>query len=194
MRNTAETDSAGQDGLAQRIARGDRSAESELWRRYARGLRIIVFQRTRDDALAQDIVQDAFRIALGHLRRGRLENLDAVAAFLRGIALNVLSEHRRAAQREVPLDPEVADTLPADAMRGPYDAVSTEERQRIVRRLIQELPVARDRDLLWRYFVLDQDKPQLCHDLELSTEHFDRVLHRAKARFRALMLGAGLSA
>lgn len=179
--------------LARRIAAGDRAAEGVLWMRYARGLRIIIARQARDDTLAQDIVQDAFRIAIGHLRAGRLENPAAISGYLRGIALNVLSDTRRGAHREVPLDPDLADSLPMEGMRSPYDAISQDERQRIVRQLINELPVARDRDLLWRYYVLDEEKAQLCRDLNLTTEHFDRVLHRAKVRFRALAQEAGVA-
>jgi RNA polymerase sigma-70 factor, ECF subfamily len=48
--------------------------------------------------------------------------------------------------------------------------------------------VPRDRRLLRGYYVLDQDKEALCQELELSQEHFDRVLHRARARFRELAI------
>jgi RNA polymerase sigma-70 factor (ECF subfamily) len=180
--------------LVRRIAAGDRSAEARLWQRYARGLRIVVARHARDDTLAQDIVQDAFRIAIGHLRAGRLENPDAIVAYLRGIALNVLGDLKRGAQRETALDADAVAELPADALANPYESVSREERQGIVRRLIGELPTERDRELLWRYFVLDEDKPALCVALGLSPAHFDRVLYRAKARFRELVKEAGVSA
>ena len=49
------------------------------------------------------------------------------------------------------------------------------------------MPVARDRDLLWRYYVLEHDKVSLCHAYTLSFEHFDRVVHRARIRFKELV-------
>ena len=53
--------------------------------------------------------------------------------------------------------------------------------------LIGELPMQRDRELLWRYYVLGHDKEQLCRDFSLGVEHFDRVLHRARSRLRELV-------
>ena len=50
--------------------------------------------------------------------------------------------------------------------------------------LVAEL---RDRQVLVRYYLRDEDKATLCHDLGLSDEHFNRVLHRARERFRALL-------
>lgn len=180
--------------LADRIRSGDTSAEHELYLRYARGLRFLVRQRGHDDQLAQDIVQDCFRIALQQLRGGRLENPDALAGFLRGIALNLLSEYRRAGRHGSQSEfDEGASDLPVDESTGPLEVTTRSERRTLIRRLIAELPVERDRQLLWRYYVLDQDKPAVCAALNLTPDHFDRVLHRAKNRFRALAAEHGLT-
>ncbi|MBL8297404.1 MAG: sigma-70 family RNA polymerase sigma factor [Rhodanobacteraceae bacterium] len=179
--------------LAERIRSGDGAAERELYLRYARGLRFLVRQRGSDDQLAQDVVQDCFRIALQKLRRGRLENPDAVAGFLRGITLNLLSEHRRSGRHGTHTELAVdAGELCADESAGPLEVTTRSERRGLIRRLIAELPVERDRQLLWRYYVLDEDKPVVCAALKLTPEHFDRVLHRAKNRFRELAGGHGL--
>lgn len=180
--------------LADRIRSGDSSAERELYLRYARGLRFLVRQRDNDDQLAQDVVQDCFRIALQQLRSGRLENPDALAGFLRGITLNLISEYRRAGRRAnlAEFDEDTPD-LCVDESSGPLEVTTRSERRDLIRRLIAELPVERDRQLLWRYHVLDQDKPAICAALNLTPDHFDRVLHRAKNRFRALAAEHGLT-
>ena len=49
---------------------------------------------------------------------------------------------------------------------------------------MSELNVERDRQLLSAYFFEGKDKEELCKDLDLSTEHFDKVLHRAKSRLK----------
>lgn len=180
--------------LANRIRTGDAGAERELYVRYARGLRFLVRQRDHDDQLAQDVVQDCFRIALQQLRGGRLENPDALAGFLRGITLNLLSEYRRAGRHgtQAELD-ENAHELSVDESTGPLEVTTRTERRTLIRRLIAELPVERDRQLLWRYYVLDHDKPAVCSALNLAPDHFDRVLHRARNRFRALATEHGLT-
>lgn len=136
--------------------------------------------------MAEDALQECFRIALGHLRAGRIDNPAALAAFLRGIALNVLSEQVREANRAISLDATEERAPMVDERQAPLETTHLEQTRALVRRLIGELEVERDRRLLWGHYVLDQGKPRLCRDLGLSAEHFDRVLHRARTRFRAL--------
>jgi len=47
--------------------------------------------------------------------------------------------------------------------------------------------VARDRDLLMRFYLHDEDKALICRELNLSEEHFNRVIFRARNRFRELL-------
>lgn len=180
--------------LAERIGTGDAAAERELYLRYARGLRFLMLARDNDDQLAQDIVQECFRIALQQLRGGRLENPDALAGFLRGIALNLLSEFQRSGRRrpQSDIDSDSSD-FADDESASPLEVTTRHQRRTLIRQLIAELPVERDRQLLWRYFVLDQDKSVIGAALQLSPDHFDRVLHRAKTRFRDLAAARGLT-
>jgi len=174
--------------LARRIAARDAAAESELWTRYSRGLLFIARRRTGDDELAQDIVQEAFRVALVRLREGVLENPDALGAFLRGVMLNVSFAMQRDRMRETPVaDVELNVGEAASERQTPFEHTYQEERRALVQQVIGELPTARDRRLLWSYYVADEDKASICAQLQLSTEHFDRVLHRARKRFRALL-------
>ena len=58
----------------------------------------------------------------------------------------------------------------------------------IVRELLQELKMPRDREILLRFYVQEADKEEICSELDVSPEHFNRVLFRAKNRFRKLLL------
>lgn len=180
--------------LAFRIRAGDAAAERELYLNYARALRYLVQRRCGDEHLAHDLVQECFRIALTHLRAGKLENPDTLAGFLRGIALNLVSTQQRSGWRERSTDTD-ADLPGIEDVEtpGPLEVVTREQLRMLVRRLIAEMPVQRDRELLWRYYVLDQDKQLLCDALQLSPTHFDRVLHRARNRFRELASEHGLN-
>ena len=53
--------------------------------------------------------------------------------------------------------------------------------------LMDELPMRRDRELLQRYIVNEEDKFALCREYGLTSEHFDRVLHRARVRLKELL-------
>jgi RNA polymerase sigma-70 factor (ECF subfamily) len=58
-----------------------------------------------------------------------------------------------------------------------------------VRRLIGELDTDRDRQILYRFYIAEEDKERICADLELSSLHFNRVLFRARQRFKELLEG-----
>jgi RNA polymerase sigma-70 factor, ECF subfamily len=55
----------------------------------------------------------------------------------------------------------------------------------MVRRLLQEMS-ERDRQILYRFYIAEEDKDRICADLQLSSLHFNRVLHRARERYRDL--------
>src|SRR5207253_245294 len=55
------------------------------------------------------------------------------------------------------------------------------------RRMLGEMPGERDRDLLVRFYLNDEAKEQICQELKLSQEHFNRVIFRARNRFRELL-------
>jgi len=184
----------GESDVARRIAtgilNGDAAAEALLYTRYRDGLRYVIRRRTGDPDLADDVVQDTFRIALEHLRRQPLDDPARLAGYLRGIALNVLiAEQRKTVRRATDVDSEKVDGASADD-DGQFDALSSAEVVAAVRRLIGELKVERDRDLLFRVYVHQEDKDSVCRELNLDSLHFNRVLHRAKQRFRDLMVAA----
>jgi RNA polymerase sigma-70 factor (ECF subfamily) len=176
--------------LVARIGQGDRRAEEELVRRYQRGLVYLLKRRTRDPQLALDLAQETFRIAIEKLRRGPIEQVDRVAGFLRGTALNLASADVRKNLRRATTADSDAVEIAADDTAGPFDNVSTEQVQRVVRTLLDELPVERDREILIRTYLQDDDKSAICEALGVDSAHYNRVLFRAKQRFRELLLSA----
>ena len=68
------------------------------------------------------------------------------------------------------------------------DEASRQQIAGVVARLLEELGVSRDREILRRYYVDEADKAQICGELDISPTHFNRVLFRAKQRFRTLLL------
>lgn len=176
--------------LVERIGRGDRAAERQMVARYERGLLYLLKRRTGDVELALDLRQDTFRIAIEKLRTTSLEDPERLAAYLRAIALNlVLAHERKTARRATTSDSDAVEAAPA-AAEGPFDAVSGEQARRAVRLLLAELPVPRDREILTRLYLGDEDRLSICQGLGIDSAHFNRVLFRAKQRFRDLVLRA----
>jgi RNA polymerase sigma-70 factor (ECF subfamily) len=174
--------------LVGRIRRGDRVAEQAFVVRYRRGLVLLLRRWTGDLALAEDVAQDTLLIAIERLREEGLEDPTKLLAFLRRTAQNlVVAGGRKAARRRTDA---AGDELPDTPDLGPdhFERMVSEEHAARVRAVIARLPVPRDRELLTRYYLADQDKDELCAALGLEELHFNRVLHRARQRFRDLWI------
>lgn len=176
--------------LAQRIGRGDRSAEAELFERYGRGVLYLLKRKTRDPELALDLRQETFRVAIEHLRAHGLKEAERIGAYLRGIAVNLaIADARKTTRRATTADSEAVE-LVADPAASPVESVSSEQVREAVRSLLAELPVARDREILVRFYLEDEDKESICAGLGVDSAHFNRVLFRAKQRFGELVARA----
>lgn len=55
-----------------------------------------------------------------------------------------------------------------------------------MRRVLAELPSDRDREILFRFYIAEDEKDSICRDLGLTSLHFNRVLFRARERYREL--------
>jgi RNA polymerase sigma-70 factor (ECF subfamily) len=86
--------------LVQLIAlRGDRAAEAELFRRMAPRVRLYGLRHLRDEAAAQDLVQQVLVTTLEALREGRLREPDKLASFVLGTCRMTVANLERSAQR-----------------------------------------------------------------------------------------------
>ena len=181
---------------AARIVRGIRdneeSAAEELVTRYSRGLRYLLTRKSGDEERARDLLQDTFLIAIEKIRQGKVDNPERLAGYLRGIAEKVaLGAGRKKNREPFLIDSDAVAAIPADDVR-PFQSISSEQTQAAVRTLLDEMVVPRDRELLTRYYLYDQDKPEICRALGLDSLHFNRVLHRAKGRFRKIIEESGV--
>lgn len=177
--------------LVRRIGAGDHSAETSMVERYGRGLLLLLRRRTGDAELAQDMRQEVFRIAIEKLRSSPINDSERLAAYLRGVAVNLVSASWRKARRQATsADSEAVEAAAGDDP-GPFDRLSRAQVQTAVKALLDELPVPRDREILTRLYLDEQDRESICQALSLEAVHFNRVLFRAKQRFKALLLREG---
>jgi RNA polymerase sigma-70 factor (ECF subfamily) len=180
---------------AARIVRGfrdgDSDAESAMVERYSAGLRYLLMRRTGDDERARDLVQDTFYIAIAKLRETELDNPERLAGYLRGIAIRVAMNDGRRRNREPYLMEVEAVAQVKDQEPRQFEHVAREQTLAAVHKLLKSMPVKRDREILTRLYVHDQDKQQICDALDLDSLHYNRVLFRAKRRFRKLLEKSG---
>lgn len=173
--------------LVQRILSGDPEAETELVQRFSRALRFLLGRLTRDEAAAEDLYQETFRLVIEKVRRGELREAERLPGFVSSLARNLfLGSARRGGRRQKwEGDPEATETAP-DPAPGQLQKLLAKERAALVRQVLGELKNDRDREILSRYYIADQDKDLICRDLELSDLHFNRVLFRARQRYKEL--------
>ncbi|NBB92831.1 MAG: sigma-70 family RNA polymerase sigma factor [Gammaproteobacteria bacterium] len=173
--------------LARRIRQGDRSAEEALARRYGPRIEFLLRRHVREPALAADLRQEALIVVIERLRDSGLDEPEKLAAFLHQTAVNLArGEARTYFRRNTHPDYDAIDRA-ATAEPLLADRLERSELARLVRELLGELTVERDRDILRRFYLREEDKESICASLELSPEHFDRVLYRARQRFRQIL-------
>jgi RNA polymerase sigma-70 factor, ECF subfamily len=150
------------------------------------GLRALILRRVRDPDVAADILQDAAVTTLEKLRRGEIAHPENLGGYLYRVALNHLRNHHRK-DRTALSSADALDELPAPANDPEWEHVGRPQWASAARRMLEELPVARDREVLVRFYLEDEDRETICRELGLSEEHFNRVIFRARNRFRELL-------
>ena len=171
--------------LVERIRTGDPGAEAELVGRYGNGLSYLLRKVTGNAVLSEDLLQETFRVAVRRVRAGELREPEKLGGFLRQIAKNLArAEHRRGGRWE---SMEDGGPDPVDPGEGQLAQVIRTEEAGMVRRVLRELRSIRDRQLLYRFYIAEEEKEEICRDLGLSSLNFNLVLVRARERFRKLV-------
>ena len=167
--------------LAEEIAQGNQNAETLFYNRFRPGLLIMLTNRTKDSARAEDLAQDTLLTVLAHLRERTIDN----TAFLNRYVQQTAKYKHIGWLRVSANQTELRETIDDEVIDHPsaIEILTLEQRRKAVRDLIDKMPVIRDRELLYRYYVRDQSKPYVCEALQLSSTNFDRVISRARNRF-----------
>lgn len=180
--------------LVARIREGDagaRDAETELVARYGKGLSYLLRKITGDSTLSEDLLQETFRVALRRIRAGELREPEKLGGFLRQTAKNLArAEHRRGGRWES-MDDGLEGREPVAPEESQLSRVIRNEEAGLVRRVLRDIRSRRDRQLLYRFYIAEEEKEEICRDLGLSSLNFNLVLFRARERFRKLVEEAG---
>ena len=157
-------------------------------RQLREGLMHLLARQVRDPAVAEDICNEAFHILFERLHRRPLDEPSKLAAYLAQTARNLLVTHyRKDARRQTSTGQQSAIDRYPDADADPSTDAQSRSRARAIREVLREMPSLRDRQILVRYYLNEEPKAAICHDLGLTAENFDIVVHRARNRFRVLL-------
>jgi RNA polymerase sigma-70 factor, ECF subfamily len=172
----------------QRIIDRDGDAEEELVRQYKDGIAIIIGRVVRNESFIEDLSQETFKIALEKIRDGDVREPERLSGFICGVARNVAIDYVRKMRRltnqeEIGNAEQIRDSRPDQ-----FEQLWRKERAEIVRQVISELKVERDREVLSRYYIAEEDKDQICADLGFDSKQFNSVIFRALKRYKELYL------
>ncbi|MCI5105158.1 MAG: sigma-70 family RNA polymerase sigma factor [Pseudomonadales bacterium] len=175
------------ESIVAAIYQGDRNAEEALVRKYGRALSYILGKRTGDSERAADLQQETFLVVIQKLRSKPLDDPSKLAAYLQSTAVNLfIGEIRKESRRKTSADSSLVEAM-ARSSEDSYQTLLRREAGAATRQLIEELKNDRDRQILKLYYLQDKDKLEICDELELSHRHFDRVISRARLRFKELI-------
>jgi len=155
------------------------------------GLRSLIFRTVRDRALTHDLLNEAIVIACEHYRAGRIAQRERIAGYVFQVAMNLLRNYRRklSEREDRRAGVQALEMLPAP---------DVDDEQRMegqiaarVRDIVEGLPTARDREIVTRFYLDEDEKDAICLDLGLTHLHFDKVIHRARKRMRVLLEARG---
>lgn len=169
---------------------GDDGISDEFMRRHYAGLQALLRRRIKDPAVAADLLNEAVATAMSHFRSGRIEQPDRLAGYVYRVALNLYRNYRREFDNRADLRAGPDDIHKIADSKASSEPVDTGLLQQ-VRQLIGELPTARDREIVKRFYLDEEEKESICRSLDLSPLHFDRVIFRARQRLRALLEAKG---
>ena len=172
--------------LVSRIRAGDQQAEVELVECYSSVVMSIIRREVGATALTDDLYQESFCIILEKVRRGDVREAEKLSGFVCGVARNQVIKHFQRAARQW----DLAGTEDADCISHPapdqLEQLLQREKADIVRQILQEMTNERDIQVLFRFYLAEHDKNQICADLGLTSMQFNLVIHRARERYREL--------
>ena len=167
------------------------SIEFPLRKEDLAGIRSQLERKCGNAAVAEDLLSEAIETSLVKLREGKIARPEQMTGYVYRVALNHLRNFRRRDKRGVS-SAEPLETLEDEKTRDVAAPIDQARWASVVMEVLKEMPAARDRELLVSFYLGEEDKDSLCRRLNLDEQHFNRVIHRARERFRALLEGHGV--
>lgn len=184
-------DDATSADLVTGIYNGDRNAESLLVQKYSRQVLYILEKRCGDPEMARDICQETFMVLLEKFRTRMIDDPSKLAAYIQQTAVNILiASKRKEARRQTFADSDLIDTC-IDGANSPVNDIERMGIRQSVRDSILSLKNNRDKEILYRYYINEHDKDEICQHLDIDFRHFDKVISRARSRLREAISTSG---
>jgi RNA polymerase sigma-70 factor (ECF subfamily) len=147
-------------------------------------------RKLKDRELAADLINEAIVVTLDHIRIGRPIEPRHVAGYVFKVGLNLLRNRQRNAHNRADLR---ADAKTLETLSECDDDVvqATQIRQKALQ-VINSLGSPRDREVVKRFYLDEDEKVVICADLGLTPLQFTQVMSRARQRMKLLFESQGI--
>jgi RNA polymerase sigma-70 factor, ECF subfamily len=168
--------------LVSRIQAEDPAAMEELYRLFSRGIRFYLCRQLGVQEL-DDKVHDTFLIVVQAIRRGDVREPDRLMGFVRTVVKRqVAAAIEQNVQTRRDLQGLEQGGSVSDKRETPEERVISSQRAEIMETVLRNLS-PRDREILTRFYLLEQSQEQICTQMNLTETQFRLLKSRAKARF-----------
>jgi len=172
-------------GLVDRIRAEDRGAMEELYRLFGRGIRFYLCRQLGPQEL-EDKVHDTFLIVVQAIQRGDLREPERLMGFVRTVVKRqVAASIEQAVQSRRDMQDLEQGIGISDQGQTPEESVIRGQRAEIMAAILRGIS-QRDREILTRFYLLEQPQEQICQEMSLTDTQFRLLKSRAKARFGEL--------
>jgi len=183
--------------LVSGIRDGNSAAMEELYGIFAKGIRYFLLRNLGPDDL-DDKVHDCFVIVTQAIQNGDLREPERLMGYVRTVVKRQIAASIDIAvqQRRTRANFEDSMFAVSDWRENPERSVIARQRAEIARKVLNGVS-RRDREILNRFYVLEQSQERICADMGLSYNQFRLLKSRAKARFgelgKRIATGAGIN-
>src|SRR5882762_11985303 len=171
--------------LVESIKSCERSGMEELYRVFSRGVRFYLCRQLGPQDL-DDKVHDTFVIVVQAIRKGELREPERLMGFVRTVVRRqVAAQIDRSVQSRREQAELETTTAVSDHRNTPEEAAIERQHEEVAEAVLRGISV-RDREILTRFYLLEQSQEAICEDMNLSETQFRLLKSRAKARFGEL--------
>ncbi len=173
-------------GTVDRIRAGDPLAMTELYTVFTRGIRYLLLRSLGMEDL-DDRVHDCFVVVTEAIRSGELRDPARLMGYVRTIVRRHIaaSIEEAVVRRRTTVEFEDSVFSVSDWKNNPEQNLLSRQRAEIARRVFHGVS-RRDREILHRFYLLEQPQERICQEMGLSYNQFRLLKSRAKARFGKL--------
>lgn len=168
--------------LVEQIKAGEDAGMEQLYKLFSKGIRYYLCRQLGPQEL-EDKVHDTFLIVVNAIKRGDLREPERLMGFVRTVVRRQVAAYIETAvhTRRDQTDLESGVSV-VDRTHNPEQKAIIREKAALMKSSLEAL-CDRDRDILVRFYLLEQPQEQICSEMALSETQFRLLKSRAKAKF-----------